>query len=199
MLWLRPSSGDTEVQVKKVMMLFASLALIALPAAAAVAQESHVVETQDNVFVPEEITISVGDSIEFENTGRAPHTATAEDGSFDTGNLNAGQSRTITFNEAGTIEYICIYHESLGMVGTIVVEDAGTAASPSPAAAATPAASPQPSPEPEPEQDGGTAAVAVEEAPGDPNYGPLAVGGAGLVAAAALAGLGFSKNRKASR
>ena len=186
--------------MKKVMMLVASLVLIALPAAVAVAQESHVVETQDNVFDPEEITISVGDSIEFQNTGRAPHTATAEDGSFDTGNLNAGQSRTITFNEAGTIEYICIYHESLGMIGTIVVEEGGTTASPSPAAVATPVASPQPSPEPESGPEVVTAtAVAVEESPGAPNYGPLAVGGAGLFAAAALAGAGFSKNRKASR
>lgn len=185
--------------MKKVMMLFALLALMALPAAVAVAQESHVVETQDNVFDPEEITISVGDSIEFQNTGRAPHTATAEDGSFDTGNLNAGQSRTITFNEAGTIEYICIYHESLGMVGTIVVEDGGTTASPSPAAVVTPVASPQPSPEPETGPEGVTAAVAVEESPGAPNYGPLAVGGVGLLAAAALAGAGISKNRKASR
>lgn len=178
-------------------MVIASLALMALPAAVAVAQESHVVETQDNVFEPEEITISVGDSIEFQNTGVAPHTATAEDGTFDTGNLNAGQSRTITFNEAGTIEYICIYHESLGMIGTIVVEDAGTTASPSPAVAA-PVVSPQPSPEPEPGPEEVTA-VAVEESPGAPNYGPLAVGGAGLFAAAALAGAGFSKNRKASR
>ena len=179
-------------------MVIASLALIALPAAVAVAQESHVVETQDNVFDPEEITISVGDSIEFQNTGVAPHTATAEDGSFDTGNLNAGQSRTITFNDAGTIEYICIYHEPLGMIGTIVVEGTGTTASPSPAAAAAAVPSPQPSPEtPAPEEV--TTAVAVEESPGTPNYGPLAVGGAGLLAAAALAGAGFSKNRKASR
>ncbi len=184
--------------VKKAMLTIASLALIAVPAAMAVAQETHVVETQDNVFVPEEITIAVGDSIEFQNTGRAPHTATAEDGSFDTGNLNAGQSRTISFSKAGTIEYICIYHEAIGMVGTIVVEAAGTA-SPSPAPAAAAAVpSPQPSPSPEPEPKEVTAVAAVEDSPGAPKYGPLVVGGAGLLAAAALAGLGFSKNRKAS-
>src|SRR5882757_9164690 len=35
------------------------------------------------VFVPDTITVKTGDTVTFKNTGKVPHTATADDGSFD--------------------------------------------------------------------------------------------------------------------
>jgi plastocyanin len=40
---------------------------------------------------------------------------------WDSGDLNAGQTFTHTFDVAGTYKYFCQPHEAAGMVGTIVV------------------------------------------------------------------------------
>jgi plastocyanin len=70
-------------------------------------------------FAPASISVNVGDTITWSNQDEAPHTATANDGSFDTGNLNKGQSGSHTFAKAGTFAYICSVHPS--MKGTVVV------------------------------------------------------------------------------
>lgn len=71
---------------------------------------THQVRIEKFKFVPETLTIREGDSIEWVNIDLAPHTATAMDKSWDTGRLNKGQSMTVTFDEAATIEYLCLYH-----------------------------------------------------------------------------------------
>lgn len=73
----------------------------------------------DFKFSPATLTIHVGDTITWTNNGPAPHTATANNGSFDTGNLNKGQSASHTFTQAGTFAYICSIHPF--MHGTVVV------------------------------------------------------------------------------
>jgi plastocyanin len=47
------------------------------------------------------------------------HSATAGDGSFDSGVLSPGATFTRTFDEAGTFAYGCVIHPT--MTGTIVV------------------------------------------------------------------------------
>jgi plastocyanin len=49
----------------------------------------------------------------------APHTATADDGSFDTGTLEEGKLKSETFKEARTYTYFCEIHPS--MHGTVEV------------------------------------------------------------------------------
>ena len=46
----------------------------------------------------------------WKNQGEAPHTATADDGSFDTGVFGPGASRSHTFNRQGTFSYFCTVH-----------------------------------------------------------------------------------------
>ena len=53
-----------------------------------------------------------------------PHTVTANDGSFDSGNMNPGGTFTHTFTEAGSFAYICTYHH--WMHGTVTVLSAGS-------------------------------------------------------------------------
>lgn len=74
----------------------------------------------DFQFTPAQITINQGDSVTWTNNGPTAHSATAPDGSFDTGIFPAGQSRSHTFNDAGTFSYICTPHPN--MHGTIVVQ-----------------------------------------------------------------------------
>jgi plastocyanin len=74
----------------------------------------------DFEFSPGQITINQGDTVTWTNDGPTAHSATASDGSFDTGVFPAGESRSHTFDEAGTFAYICTPHPN--MQGTIVVQ-----------------------------------------------------------------------------
>ncbi len=71
-------------------------------------------------FDPAELTVPVGTTVTWENTDTAPHTATAEDGSFDTGRIDQDASGSATFDQAGTFAYRCEFHPD--MQGTITVE-----------------------------------------------------------------------------
>lgn len=62
------------------------------------------------VFSLSTTTIKVGDSVRWTNFDVVAHTATADDGSFDTGLLNQGESKTIIFNTNGTYNYHCTTH-----------------------------------------------------------------------------------------
>lgn len=94
------------------------------------------VQIQDFAFRPVALTVPVNSTVTFTNHDSAPHTASANDGSFDTGTLKQGQSMTITFTRAGTYAYFCQFHPF--MRGTLVVTPTaatGTlSASPAPAA-----------------------------------------------------------------
>jgi plastocyanin len=70
-------------------------------------------------FSPGATTVHVADTITWTNDGPSAHSATAGDGSFDTGVLQKGQSGSHTFTQAGTFAYICKIHPF--MHGTIVV------------------------------------------------------------------------------
>ena len=74
-------------------------------------------------FVPDPITISVGDAITWTNEDPVGHTVTARDDSFKTGMFFPGDSATVTFATAGTFPYFCSTHPE--MVGTVVVETTG--------------------------------------------------------------------------
>jgi plastocyanin len=77
------------------------------------------VTIRDFSFSPATITVNVGEAVTWTNDGPTGHSATANDGSFDTGVFPRGQSRSHTFNEAGTFSYICTPHPQ--MKGTVRV------------------------------------------------------------------------------
>ena len=77
----------------------------------------------DNAFDASIVRIQPGQSIEWSMDGRSPHTVTADDGSFDSGNLDPGATYTRTFAKPGVYSYHCTYHGApgVGMTGIIVV------------------------------------------------------------------------------
>jgi plastocyanin len=77
------------------------------------------VQMKDFLFSPATVTVHVGDLITWRNTGKAPHTATADDGSFDTGTVTPGQSASHMFTRPGTFTYYCTIHPN--MKGTVRV------------------------------------------------------------------------------
>src|SRR5829696_3796940 len=95
---------------------------IAAPAAtvAPVAAEGTSVEIKDYAFSPPMLTVAAGTTVTWTNADAVPHTATASDGTFDSGNLNPGQTFAFTFKTPGSYPYVCQYHA--GMQGTIVVQ-----------------------------------------------------------------------------
>ena len=95
---------------------------------AAMATNTVTVGGSSNQFTPSSLTIKVGDTVTWTWEGGA-HTVTSganctSDGMFGTDGIQSavGSTFTHTFTTAGTFEYFCVPHCSLGMKGTIVVK-----------------------------------------------------------------------------
>jgi plastocyanin len=88
------------------------------------------------LFVPAVANIKVGDTVHWTNAYSTSHTVTFDPAKaatpanvalpegvapFDSGNVEEDGSFSHTFTVKGTYRYICIYHEAMGMVGTVVV------------------------------------------------------------------------------
>lgn len=87
------------------------------------AAASATVSTGDNFYSPASVSVFVGDTVTWTNTGSTQHSATADDGSFDTGIFGAGQSRSQTFSSPGTFSYFCTVHGQ-SQSGTVTVRAA---------------------------------------------------------------------------
>lgn len=77
-------------------------------------------------FNPGDISVPAGTAVTWVNNDSARHSATAADGSFDTGLFDAGQQVTITLDTPGTYIYYCLLHGSpdgSGMAATITVTE----------------------------------------------------------------------------
>lgn len=97
------------------------IAITALAAALLLAANPQTsVHMSGAAFAPADVTITAGQSVDFVNDDGMPHTVTAEDKSFDSGELAAGKTWSHTFDKAGTYKYLCSYHD--WMHGTIKVE-----------------------------------------------------------------------------
>lgn len=91
------------------------------PAEAASSAKPIEVDVKDNLFAPATIHAKVGQKITWSLTGQVAHTVTATEGAkFDSGALSPGASFSYTTKKAGTISYLCSFHQ--GMTGQIVVE-----------------------------------------------------------------------------
>ena len=70
-------------------------------------------------FNPGMVEITAGSEVTWTNQELIVHTATADDGTFDSGDLSKGDSFSFTFDEPGEYPYFCQYHDN--MQGTVVV------------------------------------------------------------------------------
>jgi LPXTG-motif cell wall-anchored protein len=116
------------VKTRAVLALTA-LILLAVAAPAMAADES--VSIGDNFYSPATVTITEGDTVTWTNNGQAPHSVTADNGSFDSspscpaaGCMENGDTYSHTFSSGGTFDYFCKVHGQ-SMSGTVVVEAAG--------------------------------------------------------------------------
>ncbi len=106
-----------------------AVALLLVPIAIAQGQDQDVqsvpiqdvasVSIGDNYFDVADIAVESGTTVMWTNEGQLPHTVTANDGSFDSEELNPGDSYIVTFLGSGTVYYYCEIHPE--MVGSVSV------------------------------------------------------------------------------
>lgn len=89
------------------------------PAPSGEASKSEKVEIVEFTYQPDPVVVQVGGKVTWQNEDTAPHTATADDGSFDTGVIEKGKLGSATFKEPGTYTYFCEIHPT--MHGTVEV------------------------------------------------------------------------------
>src|ERR671914_2494495 len=83
------------------------------------------VDIRDHAFNPAQLNIAPGTTVTFVNNDAEPHTATADNGVFDTGVLQPGSSFEVLLDGSGTVTYHCELHPD--MQGSIVVGPASEA------------------------------------------------------------------------
>ncbi len=88
--------------------------------AAGPAASTDQIDIADFKYDPEAVTVDAGTAVTWTNSDDATHTATADDSSFDTGDLDRGDSKSVTFDKPGTFTYYCRFHPF--MKATVQVE-----------------------------------------------------------------------------
>ncbi|HEU4599008.1 MAG TPA: cupredoxin family copper-binding protein [Solirubrobacterales bacterium] len=89
------------------------------PAPSGEAAKSEKVQIVEFTYQPDPVVVQVGGKVIWQNEDSAPHTATADDGSFDTGTIEQGKVGSETFKDPGTFTYFCTIHPT--MHGTVEV------------------------------------------------------------------------------
>jgi plastocyanin len=93
------------------------------PAPSGEAVRAEKVEIAHFAYDPDPVTIQEGGKVIWINRDKEAHTATADDGTFDTGPIEEGKTKSETFKEPGTYAYHCTIHPE--MHGTIEVVQSG--------------------------------------------------------------------------
>ena len=89
------------------------------PAPSGEASKSEKVAIVEFTYEPDPVVVQAGGKVIWQNEDTAPHTATADDDSWDTGTIEKGKIGSETFKEPGTFTYYCEIHPT--MHGTVEV------------------------------------------------------------------------------
>lgn len=89
------------------------------PAPSGEAARSEKVQIVEFTYQPDPVVVQAGGKVIWQNEDTAPHTATADDDSWDTGTIEQGKIGSETFKEPGTFAYFCEIHPD--MRGTVEV------------------------------------------------------------------------------
>lgn len=77
------------------------------------------VTMQNMSFSITSLTVKAGTTVTWTNNDNTTHTVTADNDSFNSGDIKEGYSFTKTFNAQGTFPYHCTYHST--MKATVIV------------------------------------------------------------------------------
>jgi plastocyanin len=100
---------------------FAALCIAAACAQPALAAaETHTILMEGVAFVPQTLTVKPGDVVVWVNKDLFPHTATAQNRKFDSGEIAPGKTWKYTAKKPGKFSYVCTLHPT--MKATLVVK-----------------------------------------------------------------------------
>jgi plastocyanin len=120
--------GDRQRRTRLIRALCGGVVL-ALCGTAATLAASESVSISGFAFTPTSVTVSIGDTVTWTNSDAVVHTATADDGSWDAGNIPAGGGTgAVVFTAAGSFPYHCTIHTQ--MTGSVTVLAAATTTAP---------------------------------------------------------------------
>jgi plastocyanin len=102
--------------------LFSCLLLLqaGVGAGALAASATHTVVIADMKFAPETLTVKPGDTVVWVNKDFFPHTATAQDRSFDSREIATNKSWKYVAGAKGEFPYVCTLHPT--MKATLIVK-----------------------------------------------------------------------------
>jgi plastocyanin len=130
--------------MRKTILRLAALSLVALllfaPTAGAQGK-TMTVSIKDFAFNPPNATVAPGTTVTWVNNDQVPHTATANDGTFDSGTLQPGQSYSFAFDEPGTYAYHCNIHPYMTATITVIGASASSSGSANASSSASPSGS----------------------------------------------------------
>src|SRR5215212_6245409 len=125
---LRRTEVRRRTPMRNTLLRLAALSLVALvlfaPTAAAQGKTTTV-SIKNFAFNPPNATVAPGTTVTWVNNDQTAHTVTANDGAFDSGTLQPGQSYSFKFDKAGTYAYHCNIHPAM----TVTVSGASGSAS----------------------------------------------------------------------
>lgn len=78
------------------------------------------VSIRNFAFVPDQLTVTAGDTVVWTNDDSINHTVTADDGSsFDSGPFGRGRTFSHTFTRSGAFPYHCEIHPRMRATITV--------------------------------------------------------------------------------
>ena len=81
---------------------------------------THEIVMEGVAFKPQTLTVKKGDSVVWVNNDVFPHTATAADRTFDSGEIASTRKWKLVAKKSGRFPYICTLHPT--MKGTLIVK-----------------------------------------------------------------------------
>jgi plastocyanin len=98
------------------------LMAVLMPSAALAATQN--VTIIDFAFVPKKLTVHLGDTVVWTNTGNFVHNSSSDDPLrwWNSPPMSAGQSFTFAITAGGTFAYHCIFHPTI-MIATVKAKD----------------------------------------------------------------------------
>ena len=109
-----------NLAARTLVVALATASTVAGLASPAVAEETVTIE--GFTYDPPILEVAARDTVTWVNNDPEPHTATAEDGTFDSGEMPPGASFSHTFADDAAIPYFCQIHPD--MQAQVVVGDA---------------------------------------------------------------------------
>ncbi|MGE5525604.1 MAG: cupredoxin family copper-binding protein [Rhodospirillaceae bacterium] len=96
------------------------IAGLLLAVAHGAAAATHTITIEAMSYSPATLRVKRGDTVVWINKDAFPHTATAADRSFDSGEIPSGKRWRYVAKTSGTHPYVCTFHPT--MKATLIVE-----------------------------------------------------------------------------